>query len=199
MDKKELDNKQILGHADELRLKQKRDDDGDGDTDAPIPDPDNIQPRPSGGGHSEPPSPGGGGCFVKGMLVATPEGLIPIEQMQVLANIYSFDLTTNKLISQKVTDIIEDHWHEILVLNFGGEKIRCTPLHRFYTGQWVPAQKLQVGDSVLSHDGGWKILQDIKWEVQKQPVYNLTINGTHNYFVGYTGLLVHNKKGDISP
>lgn len=137
---------------------------------------------------------GGGGCFVKGTVVATPQGLIPIDQMKVSGEVYALDLTTNKLVGQKVMRVIKAQGQEILVLDFGDEKIRCTPLHRFYTGQWIPAHKLQLMSNVLSRDGQWKALRGIGREIQSQPVYNLTVAGIHNYLVGQAGLLVHNVK-----
>jgi hypothetical protein len=137
---------------------------------------------------------GGGGCFVKGTLVATPHGRIPIEQIKVAAEVYSYDWVSGKLVDQNVLNVTESWEQEILVLNFGDERIRCTPLHRFYTGQWVPAQKLQSGDRVLSQNGRWKVLQDIQQEIQSQPVYNLIVTELHNYLVGQAGLIVHNEK-----
>lgn len=82
-----------------------------------------------------------------------------------------------------------------MILEFEtNEEIRCTPLHRFYTGQWVPAQHLRPGDKLLNLAGSWTKLKSIGREKESQPVFNLHVDGIHNYFVGREGILVHNSK-----
>lgn len=131
-----------------------------------------------------PPPPPPPGCFVKGTLVATLSGLKPIEQIRIGDDIYAFDLRVQDLVPQKVIQTLEVREEEILVLDFGAEKIRCTPLHQFYTGQWIPAKELDRGDRVLSLEGSWKELKEIRREVESQSVFNLHLNETHNYFAG---------------
>ncbi len=131
-----------------------------------------------------PPPPPPPGCFVKGTLVATPSGLKPIEQIHIGDDIYAFDLRVQDLVPRKVIQTLEVQAEEILVLDFGAEKIRCTPLHQFYTGQWIPAKELDRGDRVLSLEGAWKELKEIRREVKSQSVFNLHVNETHNYFAG---------------
>jgi hypothetical protein len=133
---------------------------------------------------------------VRGTLIATKRGLLPIEQIQVADDIYAFDLSLRERTVQKVVKIFEAPREEILVLDFGAEEIRCTPAHRFYTGQWVPARELSLGELVLSLDGRWKELKGIVREIQTQPVFNLKVGEMHNYFVGQSGLLVHNDKSE---
>jgi len=147
----------------------------------------------------EPPeeTPGGepvSGCFVKGTLVATPHGLTLLIRFRSKPRYISFDKMANKLVRQKVMGIHMALKQEVQVLDFGKEKICCTPQHRFYTGHWVPAKKLKIGDSVMSRDGQWKKLHSVCSENHKQPVYNLTLAGIHNYLVGQIGLIVHNVK-----
>lgn len=131
-----------------------------------------------------PPAPPPPGCFVKGTLVATAQGLKPIEQVQAGDAIYAFDLRVQDRVLRKVLKTSEVQEEEILVLNLGTETIRCTPRHRFYTGQWVPAEELNYGDRVLSVESSWKELKEIRREVQPQSVFNLHVDGAHNYFAG---------------
>jgi hypothetical protein len=133
-------------------------------------------------------------CFVSGTLVSTPRGLLPIEQQQLADVLYAYDQTASALARQQVTNVLHAQREEILALDFGDETIRCTPPHRFYTGTWVPAKKLRVGDVVLSRDNAWKALKQIGHEVESQPVFNLTVAGLHTYLVGRAGLVVHNDK-----
>lgn len=149
----------------------------------------------AGGGGSD-------GCFVKGTLIATALGLRSIEQIQVDDEVYVFDFGRQDFTTRKVLKVIEAQREEILVLDFGSEQIRCTPAHRFYAGRWVPAQELKLEEVVLSLDGRGRALKGVQRERQFQLVFNLTMDKLHNYFVGQSGLLVHNVKkvgGDPNP
>ncbi len=83
---------------------------------------------------------------------------------------------------------------EFLLLDFGTEEICCALLHRFYVGRWVHAKDLSRGDRVLSLDGRWKELKATRREVMPHLAFNLHVDGIHDYFVGQSGLLVHNSK-----
>lgn len=144
-----------------------------------------------------PPPPPSGGCFVKGTLVAAARGLTPIEEIQINNEVYTFDLVSGATVARKVAKTFTAWEEEIFVLDFGAEEIRCTPLHRFYTGQWIHAKDLSCGDRVLGFDGQWKELRAIRQEVKPQLVFNLYVDDIHNYFVGQVGLLVHNQKQSI--
>jgi len=136
----------------------------------------------------------GGGCFLKGTLVTTKQGKTPIERIQTGDNIYVFDLTLDNVAVRQVVKTFAVWAEEFLLLDFGTEEICCTPLHRFYTGQWVHAKDLSRRDRVLSLDGRWKELKATRREVMPQLAFNLHVDGIHNYFVGQSGLLVHNSK-----
>nr|BAL55547.1 hypothetical conserved protein [uncultured Acetothermia bacterium]BAL58958.1 hypothetical conserved protein [Candidatus Acetothermum autotrophicum] len=131
---------------------------------------------------------------MKGTLVATAQGPKPIELVYPGDVIYTFDLRKGAPAVQKVVETFKVQREEILVLDFGDEEIRCTPPHRFYTGQWVPAKELKQGDRILSIEGQWKALRKIKREGKSQPVFNLHVDKDHNYFIGQSALLVHNSK-----
>jgi len=136
----------------------------------------------------------GGGCFVRGTVVTTAHGFLPIDQIQVADSIYALDCETGEKSTRPVVRVFESWREEILVLDFGTERIRCTPPHRFYTGTWVPASQLQPGACVLNMDGEWKELFGVQREIQPQSVFNLRVEALHNYFVGHSRLLVHNDK-----
>jgi hypothetical protein len=141
-----------------------------------------------------PPPPSGPGCFVQGTLVATARGSKPIQKIRSGDGIYAFDLSAKDAVVQKVMETFRTRGEEIFLLDFGAEEICCTPLHRFYTGQWVHAKELNRGDRILSLEGLWIELKGIRREIEPQPVFNLHVDKIHNYFVGQVGLLVHNSK-----
>lgn len=75
-----------------------------------------------------------------------------------------------------------------------GELIETTPEHPFYTiaGEWVEAENLTVGDLIWSLDGDYGAIEDIELIQTQQPMYNLTVDEAHTFFVGDGDWLVHN-------
>jgi hypothetical protein len=61
------------------------------------------------------------------------------------------------------------------------------------SGRWIDARELRAGDQLLTHLGmPLAILNLYATEVVVQ-VYNLEVEGHHNYAVGHAGILVHNR------
>ena len=61
-------------------------------------------------------------------------------------------------------------------------------------GKWVCAKDLKVGDRVLLSDGKYGIIEKIKIEKLEIPetTYNFEVEDFHTYYVGKSGILVHN-------
>ena len=82
-------------------------------------------------------------------------------------------------------------------LRIGGEEIVTTENHPFYVdGEgWVPAGELTGKERVLDSEG--RRLQVEEKYVEKLEesvrVYNFEVEEFHTYYVGYAGILVHNK------
>src|SRR4029434_4769871 len=49
---------------------------------------------------------------------------------------------------------------------------------------WVPANKLEVGDTLLTEDGRWVAVEDVLDTGEWETVYNLRVADYHTYFVG---------------
>ena len=76
-----------------------------------------------------------------------------------------------------------------------GEVLSATGEHPFYVvGKgWTPVRELNAGDQFLDLDGnGHEVLQVIMRPGNRE-VYNVSVEGERNYFVGRRGYLVHNK------
>jgi hypothetical protein len=82
----------------------------------------------------------------------------------------------------------------VQLLTLDGETIVTTPNHPFYTiaEAWVAAGELQVGDWVRDANGSYGMVEAITFVYQPQPMYNLTVDVAHTYFVGDGQWLVHN-------
>ncbi|WP_432000188.1 Hint domain-containing protein [Streptomyces sioyaensis] len=135
------------------------------------------------------------GCFIRGTLVATGEGLLPIDSIEAGQKVHSFNSTNCSVVVNKVLQVFESRRQEILAMDLDGETICCTPEHRFRrSGQWVPASELKPGDRLLNREGRQVELKDVNMRIDPQSVFNINVEGAHNYFVGKSGLLVHNLK-----
>jgi hypothetical protein len=89
------------------------------------------------------------------------------------------------------------HIHEdstIVEVTINGEVIETTPEHPFYTleDEWVAAEDLRVGDHIRQADGTYGLVEAIETYAQPQPMYNLTVEEAHTFFVGEGQWLVHN-------
>lgn len=98
-----------------------------------------------------------------------------------------------------VTRVFERHGAEEVALTFTdahgvGAPIVTTPEHPFRvaSGEWVVAGRLDIGDNVVTAEGGLATLSAALSLEKSSTVYNFEVEGTHSYFVGAAKLWVHN-------
>lgn len=60
-------------------------------------------------------------------------------------------------------------------------------------GEWINSDKLEAGDLVLKPDGTWVRVLSVKHVEGEAAVYNFEVERNHDYFVGSSGVLVHNQ------
>jgi hypothetical protein len=137
-------------------------------------------------------------CFVAGTPVTTPNGFIPIEDIQI-GDVVSMK-TAEGVISVSVENKKESTRSDLVtVVTSDGQKITCSPNHRWQlvSMEWREADKLTVGDP-LNTDHGEVWVLGVERCFGKFLVYNMTTaHEEHTYMVG--GLVVHNYKiGDYS-
>jgi hypothetical protein len=147
-----------------------------------------------GSGGSEQGSESSGECFVAGTLVATDQGMRPIELIKPGDKVYSLDMGTSDVRIAVVDQVFESVQTSLIDQGVGGETISCTPRHRFFTDRWVPACDLVVGDLLRDREGGRTEVHSIEMRADTQSVFNLSVSDMGNYFVGRSQLLVHNLK-----
>ena len=145
-----------------------------------------------------------GACFVAGTPVHTDHGVVAIEEIKAGDQVLSFNEVTNQTEYKTVAQTYVRESEIVLSITFAGEAepVGATPNHPFYTrihkardsldGEWIPAQDLRAGDEVLLATGGWARVLHIQAQHGNVSVYNFEVAGNHDYFVGQSGLLVHN-------
>lgn len=134
-------------------------------------------------------------CFVAGTKVYTEDGYLNIEDIKVGDKVYALDLETNEQELKTVKRTIINETSELYHLKIGDKTISTTPRHEFYIVDkgWVRAFNLEVGDQVITEEGT-KTISEIEFENLKTPVkvYNLEVEGLHNYLITEYSILVHN-------
>tara|TARA_B100001079_G_C16185135_1_gene414680 strand:- start:363 stop:722 length:360 start_codon:yes stop_codon:yes gene_type:complete len=117
------------------------------------------------------------------------EGVKFIEDIKVGDVVKSFDVGISSIIDSEVTKTYVHSDRYYMILN---GTIKTTSIHPFYTdGKWVEAGDLSVGNKILHVDGLEHTIETIELSDESVIVYNLEVDGTHNYFA--EGYLVHNK------
>ena len=135
-------------------------------------------------------------CFIAGTLVATKNGLVPIEDIKPGDLVWATDENTGETSLKEVKQLFRNTTDEWIHLTANGEEIVCTPEHPFYSPVkgWTNACQLRVGDIFVTLNGEYVVLERIQHELLESPetTYNFEVEGYHTYHVGNTGVLVHN-------
>ena len=130
-------------------------------------------------------------CFGAGTMVRTLDGSRRIEEIKVGDRLLTQDTTTGVLSYQPTLAIFHNPPANTLRLRIGGEEVVATGIHRFWkAGQgWVMARELKVGDPIRGL-GGITRVESVEPD-RKQLVFNLEVARGTDFFVGQSGVLVH--------
>ncbi|MBF0366700.1 MAG: hypothetical protein HQK50_14095 [Oligoflexia bacterium] len=157
-------------------------------------------------------------CFDGATEVLTEHGPRRIADIKAGEQVYSCDVDQNICHLMKVSQTLSHLSDHLLILeitikdrngHISTHQVKTTKNHPFYlhhNSMLVNAEQLNVGDRLKSKDDSVVITvvsKEIKSLDPKQstldygfPVYNLEVEGDHNYYVTTGGMLVHNCKGD---
>jgi hypothetical protein len=80
------------------------------------------------------------------------------------------------------------------------EQLRMTRVHRLFSAErgLVPASELRVGDHLRTEVGEDREVISIAAGAMGVTVHNVTVEGSHTYFVGQARIWVHNDKHTTS-
>lgn len=136
-------------------------------------------------------------CFLSGTQVLTEEGMRNIEKIKVGDKVYAINIDNNERELKEVTSVFNGKTDETYELTIGDEIVKTTPKHQFYIVDkgWIRAYELEEGDQIVAKDNSNLVIQKIEHKFYEEPisVYNLTIEGDHNYLITKYELLVHNR------
>jgi hypothetical protein len=133
-------------------------------------------------------------CFVAGTLVSTTDGMKAIETIAAGDMVYAYDFDSDTVVEAAVDKVFTATDSQIYRISVGSELIGVTSPHPFYVkGRgWVKAKDLSVGDALVTRGGATVVINSIAVENVTVPVYNIEVDGMHNYFVTEVEFLVHN-------
>jgi hypothetical protein len=130
-------------------------------------------------------------CFGAGTLVHTLTGTRPIETLKVGDAVLSQDTKSGALGFQPVLAVHHNPPSKTFKIALGNETITSSEFHRFWkAGEgWVMARDLKPGQ-VLRTLGGLAKVESVETGAV-QPVFNLDVAESANFFAGAQGALVH--------
>lgn len=135
----------------------------------------------------------GGGCFAAGTLIFTTNGKLPIENIKVGDEVLSYDSIAHKNVIEKVSFTYKKAMAYMRKIIIGKDTIIATPGHLIHTAKgWIAASLITAG-TLVTNSNSSEIKVDTAFTIEKaQSIYNFEVEHTHNYYVGNTGILVHN-------
>ncbi len=139
---------------------------------------------PSGGGGGKGKSGGSSSnkkpCFIAETSIATEIGAVAIETIKVGDYVWATNPESGETELKQVVQTFVNEATE----------------HPFYSPVkgWTAACKLRAGDILVMLNGEYVVVEQVQHELLETPVtvYNFEVEGFHTYYVGDTGILVHN-------
>jgi hypothetical protein len=138
--------------------------------------------------------------FVAGTRVLLADGSTkPIEQVANGDVVETTDPSTGAVEQHKVVGTLvhsDEEQRTEVVLDSGGSLV-ATDWHPVWveeTGTWTPIGSLTEGEHLHSADGRSVLVTAVRHFEQQAPVYDLTVDSVHDYYVGAgaVSVLVHN-------
>lgn len=128
-------------------------------------------------------------CFVAGTPVWTRDGQKPIETVQ--KGDLARDPHRGGLTYRVVTETTFRKPSPMVAVTLGGETIQATEGHPFWVVNqgWRMARQLEVGDVLSTLDGPTTV--EAVEPFADRPAHNLVVESAANYYVGNSGVLVH--------
>lgn len=130
-------------------------------------------------------------CFAAGTSVRTIDGLKPIEVVKVGDQVLAQNVTTGRLMFTPVVAVFHNKPTATCKVQAGDKMVVATGIHRFWKANhgWVMVRELKPGDMVRTI-GGTARIASVETD-ETQPVFNLEVGDGASFFVGRSGVLVH--------
>jgi RHS repeat-associated protein len=165
-------------------------------------------------------------CFPKGTLVGTKNGPKPIENLRPTDEVWSYDFRKGEWATGQVIRLREHTYDKDMIAILSEEdEVHSTGNHPFWVvegqglsdrpkpehveinepgnikmeGRWVDARDLRVRDVLSLRSGKFSQVIGLSRRTDRLCVYNIEVEGFHNYVVGNSEILVHNRGAGEAP
>ncbi len=135
-------------------------------------------------------------CFPPRTLIKTPAGDRQIEAVEVGESVFALDPTTGETVACTVLDTLTNWTNYLVEVGIPGELIQTTGNHPFWVEQeqrYCRADQLEPGLTLRLVGGGRADVVSLEKRLAQTTTHNLNVEGLHTYFVGASGVLVHNE------
>ncbi|MES2556224.1 MAG: polymorphic toxin-type HINT domain-containing protein [Bacteroidota bacterium] len=134
-----------------------------------------------------------GACFTAETPVSTTKGYVPIAAVHEGDSVLSYNEDTQELVYQSVTSTFRKTVDKLVRVIIGKDTIFATPEHLFMNEkkEWITAGALRRGMRLFMAGGFGMVMQTHAMD-SNVVVYNLEVDQTHTYTVGYGKMVVHN-------
>ncbi|MGB3465206.1 MAG: DNA/RNA non-specific endonuclease, partial [Cyclobacteriaceae bacterium] len=135
-----------------------------------------------------------GFCFVAGTSVRLADKTTKnIESIRLGDKVVSYHHECGGNHEAEVTELFRKEANRLIRVVIEDEQFLSTPEHPYYAnGRYIEAAALQAGDSVLTMDGAYGVINTVASMDTLVVVYNFSVAENHNYYIGQSGYLVHN-------
>jgi hypothetical protein len=139
-------------------------------------------------------------CFLAGTRIATPEGTVAIEDLQLGQSVLAYDEKTGMVVDAIIEMLTDRHVDSYLKISFpDGRVLNVTPDHPLALQKdggvvWIDAGQLTAGDLLMTLDEasksvGISAISSIESIATSVPVYNFKVRHYENSFA--EGVLSH--------
>ena len=134
-------------------------------------------------------------CLVAGTLVDTEAGMREIETLKKGDRVWAWNGEAGQRELKSVVNTFVNQRTELVVIEVGDVVVIATPEHPFYTQAkaWKQAGQLKDGDLLFDPENPeGRSIRHITRKSEATTVYNMEVEGLHNYFITTEGILTHN-------
>jgi len=134
-------------------------------------------------------------CFPAEALVHTPDGLREIQSLREGDLVLTYDSKNGEVVPRPVTACLGNWTQHLVKIKVGNEVVWATRIHPFYlpeTDEWRSAMQLKAGMKVLGIDLKPRMIEEVQIMGTHEDTFNISVAEFHTFFVGETGVLVHN-------
>jgi hypothetical protein len=118
----------------------------------------------------------------------------PIETIEVGDSVLSYNFNTNSLERRQVTHKFTDETTSIYELRIESTLIRVTGDHPFYVMNkgWTKVKDLSKEDLIFCLRRKIQKIKTVRVIQKPIQIYNIEVDGNHNFFISQKQVLVHN-------